>query len=196
VWSFPNLILPGAAGPLPAVAFEVESSWRTRKHIKGDCLSRLFGDLWRRRCSALVCRVDKRPVAIGGAILAWGAITAEGRTSVIERFGLADVLSLEVMIDELDAWGSSIWRRRVDELKGWSDELFGYLRPAWGGSDDDETPVSGRWAPLPAAKPRTARNRPKRRGGTKPERSRTTQGSGRTSHRARAPTSTKRARRS
>lgn len=39
VWFFPNLILPGVTDPLPAVAFEVESSWRTRKHIKGDYLN-------------------------------------------------------------------------------------------------------------------------------------------------------------
>ena len=31
--------LPGGVGRLPAVAFEVESSWRTRKHLKGDYIN-------------------------------------------------------------------------------------------------------------------------------------------------------------
>ena len=40
VWLSPTLAgLPGAAGAVPVVAFEVESSWRTRKHIKGDYLN-------------------------------------------------------------------------------------------------------------------------------------------------------------
>ncbi len=34
-----NSQIPGAEGDLPIVAFEVESSWRTRKHIKGDLLN-------------------------------------------------------------------------------------------------------------------------------------------------------------
>jgi hypothetical protein len=38
VWLWPNPIL---AEPLPVVGFEVESSWRTRKHIKGYYLSLL-----------------------------------------------------------------------------------------------------------------------------------------------------------
>jgi hypothetical protein len=36
LWNSP---VPGAEGELPIVAFEVESSWRTRKHIKGDLLN-------------------------------------------------------------------------------------------------------------------------------------------------------------
>ncbi len=27
--------VPGVDGPVPVVAFEIESSWRTRKHVKG-----------------------------------------------------------------------------------------------------------------------------------------------------------------
>lgn len=33
--------LPGVDGDLPVVGFEVESSWRTRKHVKGDVLNLL-----------------------------------------------------------------------------------------------------------------------------------------------------------
>lgn len=38
VWLWPSPIL---AEPLPVAGFEVESSWRTRKHIKGDYLNLL-----------------------------------------------------------------------------------------------------------------------------------------------------------
>lgn len=31
--------IPGVTDPLPLVGFEVESSWRTRKHIKGDLIN-------------------------------------------------------------------------------------------------------------------------------------------------------------
>lgn len=39
VWFLKDLVLPHGAGRLPLVAFEVESSWRTRKHVKGDYLN-------------------------------------------------------------------------------------------------------------------------------------------------------------
>ncbi|CUU54999.1 hypothetical protein Ga0074812_10479 [Parafrankia irregularis] len=40
VWLTPQgLAIPGFERPLPAVGFEVESSRRTRKHIKGDYLN-------------------------------------------------------------------------------------------------------------------------------------------------------------
>jgi hypothetical protein len=38
LWSPPALI-PGVDDALPVVAFEIESSWRTRKHVKGDLLN-------------------------------------------------------------------------------------------------------------------------------------------------------------
>lgn len=38
VWFWQSTI-PGAEGDLPIVAFEVESSWRSRKHIKGDLVN-------------------------------------------------------------------------------------------------------------------------------------------------------------
>ena len=40
VWLLPaTTAIPGVDAPLPAVGFEIESSWRTRKHIKGDYLN-------------------------------------------------------------------------------------------------------------------------------------------------------------
>jgi hypothetical protein len=40
VWSWePADLIPGLPGSFPVVGFEVESSWRTRKHLKGDYLN-------------------------------------------------------------------------------------------------------------------------------------------------------------
>lgn len=40
VWLLPSTTaVPGLEGSLPVVGFEVESSWRTRKHLKGDWLN-------------------------------------------------------------------------------------------------------------------------------------------------------------
>lgn len=40
VWLWrPSAPIPGVADALPLVGFEVESSWRTRKHIKGDLIN-------------------------------------------------------------------------------------------------------------------------------------------------------------
>ena len=40
VWLWtPPFPIPGLVDPLPVVGFEVESSWRTRKHIKGDLIN-------------------------------------------------------------------------------------------------------------------------------------------------------------
>lgn len=40
VWLWrPASEIPGVADPLPVAGFEVESSWRTRKHIKGDLIN-------------------------------------------------------------------------------------------------------------------------------------------------------------
>ena len=42
VWFYNfNLDLPGLGFKLPVVGFEVETSWRTRKHIKGDVFNLL-----------------------------------------------------------------------------------------------------------------------------------------------------------
>jgi len=40
VWTWaPSSPFPGLERPVPVVGFEIESSWRTRKHVKGDLLN-------------------------------------------------------------------------------------------------------------------------------------------------------------
>ncbi|MBX3030299.1 MAG: hypothetical protein KF809_09080 [Chloroflexi bacterium] len=74
-----------------------------------------------------VVRVGAKPVEVHGAILVWGATTAEGCASAVAVHGLADVLSLEEMLVDLRAWRDPVWRDRVDLLRRWSAGLFDAL---------------------------------------------------------------------
>ena len=77
--------------------------------------------------SQYLVQVKGKPVKSDGAILIWGAIGDEGREKVIREHGLSDVLSVEVMLEDLRGAGSGEWERRVGELRGWSEQLFNYL---------------------------------------------------------------------
>jgi hypothetical protein len=46
-------------------------------------------------------------VHVDGAVLIWGSITPEGRRAVIEKYGFADVLSVEMMANDLRIWKSA-----------------------------------------------------------------------------------------
>src|SRR4051794_1625555 len=40
VWTWvPSVPIPGLDRPIPVIGFEVESSWRTRTHVKGHLLN-------------------------------------------------------------------------------------------------------------------------------------------------------------
>ena len=69
-------------------------------------------------------RVGAKAMSVDGAILIWGATTTEGRASVIARFGFADVLSVEAMLQDLRAWNDPAWQARVGELRTWADGLL------------------------------------------------------------------------
>jgi hypothetical protein len=66
-------------------------------------------------------------VEIDGAILILGTTTLKGREEVIEKYGLADVLSLEAMLNELLKNEPEEWLRRINQLCNWSTELFRFL---------------------------------------------------------------------
>lgn len=72
-------------------------------------------------------KVAGQPLHTDGAILVWGATSAAGAEAVRERFGLADVLSVEEMLADLHRWHDDAWKERASELRGWSNELFDYL---------------------------------------------------------------------
>ena len=74
-------------------------------------------------------RIGGRPIPnrISGAILIWGATSDSGCKEVIADNNFADVLSVEMMLDDLHAWLPIQWTERINELRHWSDELFTYL---------------------------------------------------------------------
>jgi hypothetical protein len=79
---------------------------------------------------AYEARVKSKPIEVHGAILVWGAVTDEGRRSVIEHYGFADVLSLEAMVRDLQDWANVEWIERLRVLREWTTGLFDGLERA------------------------------------------------------------------
>jgi hypothetical protein len=50
-------------------------------------------------------------------------VSEAGRVAVIERHGLAEVLSVEEMIDDLRRWANPDWDARLLELRTWRPPL-------------------------------------------------------------------------
>jgi hypothetical protein len=70
--------------------------------------------------------VAGRPVDVDGAVLVWGAATPQGRSAAVAR-GVAEVLTVEDMVSDLNAWQSAEWQNFIAQRRGWAAELFGYL---------------------------------------------------------------------
>jgi hypothetical protein len=66
-------------------------------------------------------------VEVHGAVLVWGAVSDEGRRSVMEHYGFADVLSLEEMVRDLRDWRNPEWAARLAELRTWTEEMLDAL---------------------------------------------------------------------
>lgn len=80
-----------------------------------------------REPSVFDVRVANKPVAIDGAVLIWSAITPEGRDAVMTEFGIADVLSVEAMVRDLQVWRPANWIEFVSQRRRWCNELFDVL---------------------------------------------------------------------
>lgn len=65
---------------------------------------------------------------VDGAILVWGAVSAEGRADARAVFGLEDVLSLEEMLADLRARHDPDPAAHVGTLASYASELFDALR--------------------------------------------------------------------
>ncbi len=76
---------------------------------------------------SLVAKVGGSPIRVDGVMLVWGATTAPGIESVKSKRGIADVLSVEVMIGDLRRWDDAQWKQRVEQLRGWCSEMFDFL---------------------------------------------------------------------
>lgn len=78
--------------------------------------------------SAYDVRLKGAPVVADGSILVWGAVTLEGRASAISHYGLADVLSIEAMVADLQRWSPPDWERWIEQYHVWTTEMFTFLK--------------------------------------------------------------------
>lgn len=78
--------------------------------------------------SAYEIRVNAKRMTPAGVILVWGAMHPDGK-AMAAGHQIADVLSIEDMLDDLSLWKPIEWSDRVRELRGWSNALFDHLAP-------------------------------------------------------------------
>ena len=94
-----------------------------------------------REPTSLRVTIGGKPVAVDGCALVWGVTSAEGRHAAMRHYGLADVLSIETMLQDLQNWQPETWAECVQKRRRWSDELFDWLSyPAerLGGTEIDQ----------------------------------------------------------
>ena len=88
---------------------------------------RLFLDI-AQNAKQYIVTVGGRPQLVSGSILVWGSYTESGRASVIAKYRLHDILSLESIIADLLAWENKDFNELLDKYQTWSNELFTRLR--------------------------------------------------------------------
>ena len=64
------------------------------------------------------------PVDVAGAILIWGAATPRGCADVREKFKLADVLTVESMVDDLTRSHDEAYVAMLKDRRKWLNEMF------------------------------------------------------------------------
>ena len=77
-----------------------------------------------REPSAARVTVQGCPVAVDGAILIWGAATPMGCADVREKFKLADVLTVESMVDDLTRSNDEDYDAMLEDRRKWLNEMF------------------------------------------------------------------------
>ncbi len=88
---------------------------------------RLFLDV-AKDASQHIITVGGKPQPINGSILVWGRYTESGRASVMAKYGLRDLLSLEAIIADLVTWKNRDFVELLDKYQTWTNELFSGLR--------------------------------------------------------------------
>ncbi len=76
-----------------------------------------------------VVKVGGKQLFVNGGILVWGCVSETGRTNIINKFGFADILSVETIIGDLISWDNQEFKDRILELKDWCNHLFDGLCP-------------------------------------------------------------------
>ena len=71
--------------------------------------------------------VASQPIAVDGAILVWGNVSDEGRASVMTETGVADVLSLAQIINDLIQADNEEYRQFIQRRANWCNQLFAGL---------------------------------------------------------------------
>jgi hypothetical protein len=66
--------------------------------------------------------IGRQELTVDGSILVWGALTPEGRTTTMDRYGFADVLSVQDMLHDLAIWQPPTWAEWVAVRRRWTDE--------------------------------------------------------------------------
>lgn len=72
--------------------------------------------------------VNKEKIEVDGALLIWGAATVEGRETVRNSCGFADILTMADIINDLQKWEHKDFNKLLENRRGWTNELFDQLR--------------------------------------------------------------------
>ena len=89
-----------------------------------------FRSFLRAACEPSAARVTvrersvRRSVHVDGAILIWGAATLMGCADVREKFKLADVLTVESMVDDLTRSNDEDYVAMLEDRRKWLNEMF------------------------------------------------------------------------
>ena len=106
--------------------FVLTSPEQLKHHMKKPAF-RLF---LRAACEPSAARVTvprrsvRRSVPVDGAILIWGAATQRGCADVREKFNLADVLTVESMVDDLTRSNDENYIAMLEDRRKWLNEMF------------------------------------------------------------------------
>lgn len=71
--------------------------------------------------------VAGKPTRVDGTILIWGSASEDGRNNVMEKYGIAAVLTVEEMLKDLKGLSTKAWIEFIEELREWSNGLFDFL---------------------------------------------------------------------
>lgn len=77
--------------------------------------------------ASVIATVRGKPQPHEGGVLIWGSCSTEGRAAVTSQFGFRDVLSLEDIIRDLQAWKPDEWADKLSQLRDWQNYLLDCL---------------------------------------------------------------------
>ena len=106
--------------------FVLTSPEQLKHHMKKSA----FRSFLRAACEPSAARVTvlrrsvRRSVPVDGAILIWGAATPSGCADVREKFTLADVLTVESMVDDLTRRDDKKYVEMLEDRRKWLNEMF------------------------------------------------------------------------